>query len=326
MAATVQGIFLSGDHASRPAASSPPVGSVYSCSDHDLVYQTDGSTWATWLTAGAGGAMTNPMTTAGDIIYGGASGTPTRLGVGTATQVLAVNSGATAPEWVDAASGGSSVQQLYAYPQHADLSGDSDHFTSDNTTKWTNQDTTFDTRDVVGGSFQRLGITGASQTSTIRQVLGTPLTGAFDVRTLIHPDIHVHSSADVSVGFKGLNSAGSRVFEMRLTAHINSGGTTINIVQLDCFGNGDANEIQQAWYEGQSVTLRVTRDGSNNLQFFHGLGSTPMVLNTAIDSSRIPISLSQTGTVDWIEYTMIVPAGPNASSQRWLYIDYFQVA
>lgn len=44
-------------------------------------------------------AMTNPMTTAGDIITGGASGTPTRLGIGSALNVLRVNAGATALEW-----------------------------------------------------------------------------------------------------------------------------------------------------------------------------------------------------------------------------------
>ena len=43
--------------------------------------------------------MANPMTTQGDIIYGGSSGTPTRLSKGTAGQVLTMNSGATAPEW-----------------------------------------------------------------------------------------------------------------------------------------------------------------------------------------------------------------------------------
>lgn len=53
------------------------------------------------LTAGQF-AMPNPMTTQGDIIYGGASGAPTRLAKGTASQVLAMNSGATAPEWVTA--------------------------------------------------------------------------------------------------------------------------------------------------------------------------------------------------------------------------------
>lgn len=49
--------------------------------------------------------MSNPMTTAGDIIYGGASGAPSRLGIGTAGQVLKVNSGATAVEWDDEAGG-----------------------------------------------------------------------------------------------------------------------------------------------------------------------------------------------------------------------------
>ena len=58
------------------------------------------------------GKMANPMTTAGDTIYGGASGVPTRLGVGTAGQVLTVNSGATAPEWADASGGGSSLWTL----------------------------------------------------------------------------------------------------------------------------------------------------------------------------------------------------------------------
>ena len=52
----------------------------------------------TTLVATAGGGMTNPMTTAGDMIVGGSSGTPTRLAVGgTAGQVLTVVSGA--PAW-----------------------------------------------------------------------------------------------------------------------------------------------------------------------------------------------------------------------------------
>ena len=41
--------------------------------------------------------MTNPMTTAGDIIYGGVSGSPTRLGLGTSGYVL--QAGASAPAW-----------------------------------------------------------------------------------------------------------------------------------------------------------------------------------------------------------------------------------
>ena len=50
--------------------------------------------------------MANPMTTQGDIIYGGYSGTPTRLSKGTAGQVLTMNSGATAPQWSNPTAGG----------------------------------------------------------------------------------------------------------------------------------------------------------------------------------------------------------------------------
>lgn len=48
---------------------------------------------------GGGGGMTNPMTTAGDMIIGGASGAPTRLAAGTNNiDVLGMASGA--PAWV----------------------------------------------------------------------------------------------------------------------------------------------------------------------------------------------------------------------------------
>jgi hypothetical protein len=45
------------------------------------------------------GKMTNPMTTGGDVIYGGASGTPTRLANGTSGQVLTSAGGTSAPTW-----------------------------------------------------------------------------------------------------------------------------------------------------------------------------------------------------------------------------------
>jgi hypothetical protein len=58
-----------------------------------------------WVSDAAG--MTNPMTTTGDTIYSSSGSTPARLGIGTAGQVLQVNSGATAPEWATPAGGGS---------------------------------------------------------------------------------------------------------------------------------------------------------------------------------------------------------------------------
>jgi hypothetical protein len=51
-------------------------------------------------------------TTAGDVIYYTGSATPVRLGIGTANQILAVNAGATAPEWKTPAGGGGKVLQV----------------------------------------------------------------------------------------------------------------------------------------------------------------------------------------------------------------------
>ncbi|QNI34542.1 hypothetical protein H7849_11965 [Alloacidobacterium dinghuense] len=55
------------------------------------------------ITAASNGSsgMTNPMTTEGDIIYGGASGTPTRLPAGTAGQLLQTDGTSAAPSWVN---------------------------------------------------------------------------------------------------------------------------------------------------------------------------------------------------------------------------------
>lgn len=47
-----------GTHASRPTASSVPTGALYACADHHLVYQSDGTTWATWYDPGAAAAAT----------------------------------------------------------------------------------------------------------------------------------------------------------------------------------------------------------------------------------------------------------------------------
>lgn len=70
----------------------------------------------TWQTPAGGGDMSNPMTTAGDMIYGGASGTPARLPIGSSGYVLKVSG--SSPTWA-AESGGTSVSPSSVTP--ADL-------------------------------------------------------------------------------------------------------------------------------------------------------------------------------------------------------------
>jgi hypothetical protein len=61
-------------------------------------FSLTGTTNVTLPTSGT--LMANPMTTGGDIIYGGASGAPARLANGTAGQVLKSNGTTLAPSWI----------------------------------------------------------------------------------------------------------------------------------------------------------------------------------------------------------------------------------
>lgn len=59
------------------------------------------------------GKMANPMTTAGDIIYGGASGVATRLPKGDDDKVLMLKSGL--PSWETPASGGADIIEVQMF-------------------------------------------------------------------------------------------------------------------------------------------------------------------------------------------------------------------
>lgn len=96
--------------ANRPAAGI--AGRLFFASDTGNAYRDNGSSWDT-ITAGTG--LTNPMTTAGDLIVGGSSGTPGRLAAGTSGNVLTSNGPGVAPSW-QAASGGSSFPGLVVPP------------------------------------------------------------------------------------------------------------------------------------------------------------------------------------------------------------------
>jgi hypothetical protein len=83
------------------AITSPQEGQFAYLKDTNVTTYYTGSAWTNLDTTG----MVNPMTTTGDTIYSSSGSTPARLGIGTAGQVLKVNSGATAPEWATASAG-----------------------------------------------------------------------------------------------------------------------------------------------------------------------------------------------------------------------------
>lgn len=90
--------------------------------------QTDGSGTTSWASA-----LVNPMTTIGDIIYGGASGAATRLAGGTTGQILQSNTGA-APSWSTATYPATTTAYQVLYSTATNTVGASSGLTFDATT------------------------------------------------------------------------------------------------------------------------------------------------------------------------------------------------
>lgn len=98
-----QTVMVFASAAARTSAITSPQEGMFSfLKDTNATQFYDGAAWVNLDTTG----MVNPMTTTGDTIYSSSGTTPARLGIGTAGQVLTVNSGANAPQWSTPANGG----------------------------------------------------------------------------------------------------------------------------------------------------------------------------------------------------------------------------
>ena len=62
MTTRVTDLFLTGTHAARPAESAVPVGALYSCTTHSLIYKNVAGTWTTWATLTSGSVAASAVT------------------------------------------------------------------------------------------------------------------------------------------------------------------------------------------------------------------------------------------------------------------------
>lgn len=157
---------LIGAEGAAPATPAAASSILYVKAD-GLWYSKDDAGVETLVSGGAAG-MTNPMTTQGDIISGGASGAPGRLAIGTAGQVLTVNAGATAPEWAAASGGGGSPFALDETTLDGSLGDDFDSTSLD--AKWTRQGIGADT-ELFENSRLRVDVRSATAAQHYRETI-----------------------------------------------------------------------------------------------------------------------------------------------------------
>jgi len=194
-----------------PVLGTPASGSLSNCTNIPVGSATgtlaivNGGTGQTTSTT-AFNAL-SPMTTAGDIIYGGVAGAGTRLGVGSSGQVLTVVSGA--PAWASAGGGSkaTSVALGTVYGQGGD-----DNVTAGPTT-FGYQAGAFSTAQITAVGFQAgYACTGTNNTAVGTQALrgvssGTPVTGTNNTAIGYQSAYNMTSgSSNVVVGYNsGIN-------------------------------------------------------------------------------------------------------------------------
>jgi hypothetical protein len=150
------------------------------------------------------------LTTTGDIYYASAANTPARLGIGTASQILAVNSGATAPEWVAAPAAGAEPLLI---PINSGSYVKGFQIAALNQAGLTEDRTYYIPIYLTGTTYDRIGFkSGASQTSA-----STIRLGIYNVGANNRPTTLVLDAGTVSA------NAANTVFQITISQALNAG-------------------------------------------------------------------------------------------------------
>ena len=230
---------------------STPSNVSWSTNTLDYAGSITSATWngtAVAINRGGTGASTkatafnalSPMSAAGDVIYGGTSGAGTALAIGTAGQVLTVNSGATAPQWTTPTTGtvtsvggtgtvnGLTLTGTVTTTGNLTLGGTLDLSSPPTIGNTTPNTGTFTTLIGGGGSANYGQLTGGATTKAVQfQTLGSDTNVSLAVQS------KGTGAIDLAAGSSGVNiSNGGTVTAITRTASGTPNYTTVPSVTL----------------------------------------------------------------------------------------------
>jgi hypothetical protein len=175
-------------------------------------------------------SSTDLITTAGDLLYGTAADTVARLGIGTVGQVLAVNSGATAPEWVTPA-GALTVASIAS----GTLSGASLSVTSLSAY----DDIWFFAKNITGSASLSIGFRINSNATSPNYKTWQ----AYEINTTGYPINYVHNTSSFRVNDGTKSSGGLNNYMWHLTNCKATGLTTVDFLYV--YQKQDSNYVTQ---------------------------------------------------------------------------------
>jgi hypothetical protein len=277
-------------------------------------------------------SSTDLITTAGDLLYGTAADTVARLGIGTAGQVLQVNSGATAPEWAAPASSGVNKNYLinggFAIAQRgttfASGANNDDAYTLD---RWyilsdTNDviDVTQDTTTVpTNGQFaialdvetinKKFGIATIIENKDIIGLVGNTVTFSFKAKVSATTKLDNVKAAIVS-----WSGTADSVTSDIISAW-NVEGTNPTLIANATYENSPVNLNLTTSYATYSVSGAVDTASTKNLILFIWSDVTDTTLGDFLYIAEAKLELGSSGTA--FQYAGGTIQGELAACQRY---------
>ncbi len=280
---TVADIVQRGTNAARPAATTVVAGTLYYDTTNSQMTRSNGTTWDVVEPT----SLSNPMTTAGDIIVADTGGTPLRLAKGADSTVLTVSPSTHLPVWSSSASGAPTTSTYVTTSSDAGLSAevaipglqadanrlnilgggstsDGSHEEFDTNTDpltWTGATPAVHDANTTVNSHYYIKCTTVTDTFGLES--WSP-AGAFDLRCKL-----TVGTEDTSNGYNArffVTDSGNSNRLMMQYGISNTQGTSITAFT---FASSAYTQRGVTWLIGSNeVYLRITRDGSNNVSYY----------------------------------------------------------